>query len=433
MIHPAHHGVCVEQVGVERHVQHQLVADLDEVEDEVGVAELDRERHPIDLAAEIDVVRHGFDVEVHASVIESGGRKLILSVERDITERLKREQEILKLSTAVEYSPSVVIITDKNNIIEYVNRKFVEVTGYNADEVIGQNAGNIGLQPATEEEKMLRTLAEGKEWHGEFINRKRNGELYYESASISAIRDESGNIAHLIKVAIDITEKKRTESELQRSELQLRELTGHMRQIREEERKSIARNIHDNLGQALTALKIDLSWLDKRLTEEQLPLQYKAQEMSQLIDQSIQTVKELSSELRPEMLDILGLSAAIEWHTAEFQKRTGIKCTLNLGENDIKLEKEYAIDCYRILQESLTNISLHAEATRVRINLKQEADKLIMQIKDNGKGITAGQLRSSRSFGLIGMRERAKAIGGYLEMRGIYEKGTTVKLTVPTR
>jgi len=373
-----------------------------------------------------------FDVEVHARVVESGGRKLILSVERDITERLKREQEIKKLSAAVEYSPSVVIITDKNNIIEYVNRKFIEISGYNADEVIGQSAGSIGLQPAIEEEKMLRTLAEGKEWHGEFINRKRNGELYYESASISAIRDESSNIAHLIKVAIDITEKKQTESELQRSEQQLRELTSHMRQIREEERKSIARNIHDNLGQALTALKMDLSWLSNRLSEEQLPLLHKTNEMSQLIDQSIQTVKELSSELRPEILDILGLAAAIEWHATEFQKRTGIKCKLNLGENDIKLDKDYAIDCFRIFQEALTNISLHANATRVRINLKQEADKLIMQISDNGRGITGGQLRSSRSFGLIGMRERATAIGGYLEMRGAYEKGTTVKLTVPT-
>ncbi|MFC1920336.1 PAS domain S-box protein [Chloroflexota bacterium] len=372
-------------------------------------------------------------LEVHSRTIESGGKKLILNVERDITDRLKKEEEIKKLSTAIEYSPNTILITDKNSIIEYVNRKYIEITGYKANEVTGKSLRSIGLQPEKEYKKMWKALTNSKDWYDEFINRKKNGELYYEATSITGIKDNAGNITHFLRVATDITEKKRTEGELQRSEQQLRELTTHMRQIREEERKSIARNIHDNLGQSLTALKIDMSWLMKRLTPDQLPLIEKANEMASMIDQNIQTVKKLSSELRPEILDILGLTAAIEWYTEEFSNRTRIKCIMDLGEDDISLERDYAVDCYRIFQESLTNISVHAGATRVRVTLKQDPDKLIMQIKDNGKGITREKSLNARSFGLIGMRERASSIGGNLEIKSARGKGTTVKLTVPTK
>ena len=133
------------------------------------------------------------------------------------------------------------------------------------------------------------------------------------------------------------------------------------------------------------------------------------------------------------MLDILGLAAAIEWHAGEFQQRTGIKCRLNIGESDLELDDKYAIDFYRIMQEALTNVSLHASASRVSIYLKQEDGKLIMRIKDNGKGIPAEKLNNSRSFGLIGMRERAKSIGGTLEIKSSPGSGTMVKLSVQTK
>jgi PAS domain S-box-containing protein len=370
-------------------------------------------------------------VEIHSRVIESAGKKLVMNVERDITDRLKREEEIRKLSAAVEYSPSIVMITDRNSIIEYINNKFTEVTGYRSEEVVGKHAGEIGLQPLNEQKAMWKNLLRNEDWTGEFINRKKNGELFYEMASISAIKDHDGNITHFVKMATDITEKKQTEGELERSEKQLRELTRHMRKIREEERKSIARNIHDNLGQMLTALKIDMSWLSKNLNGEQTSLQDRASEMSQLIDQTIQTVKKLSSELRPEMLDILGLAAAIEWHVNDFQKRTGIKCSFACNENDITIEEEHSIDCYRIMQEALTNVYIHSGATKVIIDLKQTDKKMIMRIKDNGKGIPAEKLNSFKSFGLIGMKERAQSIGGTLEIKGNPGQGTTIKLTVP--
>ncbi len=372
-------------------------------------------------------------MEVHSRVLESRNRNFILNVERDITERHKKEEEIQKFSAAIEYSPNIVMITDRDAVIEYVNDKYTELTGYNEDEIIGKNMREIDLQPLKEQRKMWRALARGEEWYYEYLNRKKNDELYYEATSISAIKDKNGEITHFVRVGTDITEKKRTEGELQRSEQQLRELSNHMRQIREEERKSIARNIHDNLGQSLTALKIDMSWLIKRLTTEQLPLIEKANEMAMMIDQNIQTVKKLSSELRPEVLDILGLAAAIEWYTEEFSQRTGIKYVLSLGEENIELKEECLVDCYRILQESLTNVSRHAGATRVRINMKQEPDKLVMLIKDNGKGITKTDWDETRSFGLMGMRERANSIGGKLEIKSTPGKGTTVKLTVPTK
>ena len=372
-------------------------------------------------------------MEVHSRIIESRGREFILNVERDITERHKREEEIKKLSAAIEYSPSIVMIMDRDAVIEYVNDKYVELTGYSADEIIGKNMREIDLQPLKEQRKMWRALVRGQDWYYEYLNGKKDGELYYEATSISAIKDKNGEITHFVRVGTDITEKKRTEGDLQRSEQQLRELSNHMRQIREEERKSIARNIHDNLGQSLTALKIDMSWLIKRLTDEQLPLIEKANEMATMIDQNIQTVKKLSSELRPEVLDILGLAAAIEWYADEFSQRTGIKCVLSLGEEDVALEEEYFVDCYRILQEALTNVSRHAGASRVRVNLKQEPDKLIMQIRDNGKGISKKDWDETRSFGLMGMRERANSIGGKLEIKSNPGKGTVIKLTVPMK
>ena len=212
---------------------------------------------------------------------------------------------------------------------------------------------------------------------------------------------------------------------------QLRDLTAYLQTAREEERTHIAREIHDELGQTLTALKFDLSWLTKRLPEDRADLENKAQVMSGLIDETIHTVRRVATELRPGLLDDLGLAAAIEWQAQEFAARTDIGCELQLDDESISPDRDLTTAVFRIFQETLTNIARHAEATQVRVTLADRPDALVLTVQDNGKGITEDQVSDSKSLGLIGMRERARAWGGDITFEGIPDRGTTVTVRVP--
>jgi signal transduction histidine kinase/DNA-binding response OmpR family regulator len=212
---------------------------------------------------------------------------------------------------------------------------------------------------------------------------------------------------------------------------QLRDLTAYLQTAREEERAHIAREIHDELGQTLTALKFDLSWLTKRLPGDQPDLEKKAQVMSGLIDETIHTVRRVATELRPGLLDDLGLAAAIEWQAQEFAARTDIDCDLQLDDTSASLDRDLTTAVFRIFQETLTNIARHAEATQVRVMLADGPGELILTVQDNGKGITEDQASDSKSLGLIGMRERARARGGDITFEGTPDQGTTVTVRIP--
>jgi len=201
--------------------------------------------------------------------------------------------------------------------------------------------------------------------------------------------------------------------------------------VREEERTSLARDIHDELGQALTALKIDLSWLSKRFPADQKSLLEKTRSMSKLVDMTIQKVKSISTELRPGLLDDFGLVAAIEWQAGEFQKLTGIRTEISPKLKDIILDRDRSTVLFRIFQELLTNIARHADATKVKLSLVEEADKIVLTVKDNGRGITREQLSNPRSFGLLGMRERVHFWQGELKISGAPGKGTTAVASIP--
>jgi len=229
----------------------------------------------------------------------------------------------------------------------------------------------------------------------------------------------------------DITEHKKAEEEIKSSQLQLRNLTAHLQSIREEERTLIAREMHDELGQALTAMKMDLSWLDKRLPKDQRSLLEKTKSMSKLADATLQTVKRISTELRPGLLDDLGLPAAIEWQAEEFQTRTGIKCAITTDPEDIILDKDRSTAIFRIFQETLTNVARHAKATRIKVSLKEKAGKIELKVRDNGKGITEEQISNPKSFGLIGIKERAYYLDGKVVIKGLQDKGTTITIRIP--
>jgi signal transduction histidine kinase len=226
-------------------------------------------------------------------------------------------------------------------------------------------------------------------------------------------------------------ERKRAEDKLSLSYERLRNLARHLQSIREEERTCIAREIHDELGQALTALKMDMSWLSNRLAEDKRLLFEKTKSMLNLIDVTLKAVKRISTELRPGLLDDLGLAAAIEWQAEEFQNRTGCKCELTIDPKDIVLDDDRSTAIFRIFQEALTNVARHADATMVKASLIEKADKLELRVEDNGCGITLEQISDPRSFGLIGIRERVHPWGGEVKIKGVRNSGTTVTVTVP--
>jgi len=224
--------------------------------------------------------------------------------------------------------------------------------------------------------------------------------------------------------------------ELERSHQLLRELAAHVQTAREQERAEIAREIHDELGQVLTGLEMDLAWIHTRVSESddtgsRQALLDKIHAMSSLVDTSIDSVQRIAAELRPGVLDDFGLLAAIEWQAQEFEKRTGIACNLVLAIEDIHLDDAASTALFRIVQESLTNVARHAEATTVAISLKQEQNKLHLKVKDNGKGIAQEALSGSASLGILGMRERARFLGGQFAISGLPKKGTTVEATIP--
>jgi len=257
------------------------------------------------------------------------------------------------------------------------------------------------------------------------------GSRHYEAA-VAPLRNPDGSLS-VVEVLRDVTQRKLADEELISSREELRSLSAHLQAAREEERTEIAREIHDELGQALTALKMDMFWLSTRLPVEQEALLEKTKSMSGLIDVTSRTVRRLASELRPGLLDDLGLVAAIEWQVGEFQSRTTIKCGLTFEPEDLVLDRDRSTTVFRILQEALTNVGRHAEATRVKVSLKQKDTMLVLRVKDNGKGVAPEQVSHHSSFGLIGIRERARACGGDVRISGAPDKGTTLVAKIPLK
>jgi signal transduction histidine kinase len=232
----------------------------------------------------------------------------------------------------------------------------------------------------------------------------------------------------------EIAERKIIEGNLRKAEERLRAFAARVESVREDERSHIAREVHDELGQALTGLKMDLSSLEKRLPGElRQAVAGKIKSISRVVDTTIQSVRRISSALRPQVLDDVGLIEALKWQARDFQIRTGIRCHVDLPAEEPVLDRAPATAAFRILQEALTNIVRHAGATRVDISLRVVADRFILKIADNGRGAPQAALRSPKSLGLLGMRERAYLLGGNVDIEGKAGKGTTVTLSIPQR
>ncbi|HJV52377.1 MAG TPA: sensor histidine kinase [Noviherbaspirillum sp.] len=228
----------------------------------------------------------------------------------------------------------------------------------------------------------------------------------------------------------EITERNHVEEALRQSQETLRELAAYQEKIREDERKRIAREIHDELGQNLLALRLDVSMLHARAGERHPQLRRRAELALEYIDTTMKSIRTIMNNLRPSVLD-LGLQAAIEWQVSQFERRNGIPCDVRIDDDGVQLDDEHATAIFRILQESLTNIGRHARATAVRIALYCDCRQLTLVIEDNGVGMFPGDRRKSRHFGLIGIQERASMLGGELDIESMPGQGTVLRLTLP--
>ena len=234
-----------------------------------------------------------------------------------------------------------------------------------------------------------------------------------------------------VALTSEIKERKIAEAQLRESEVQLRALAARLISIREEERARIAREVHDELGQVLTGLKMDVTWLARRLAGSEEPLVEKAEAMCRLIDSTMHLIRRISTGLRPEILDDMGLVAAFGWQAKEFQKRMGMRCRLKLPEEQVDLDKELSTAVFRIFQEILTNIARHAKASSVDVTLSISEKLLKLAVVDDGIGITESQIGGRESLGLLGMQERAQLFGGEVSIRGVPGHGTTVSVSIP--
>lgn len=319
-------------------------------------------------------------------------------------------------------------VLGRDHTVLHCNRRFARLLGAGLQSVIGSSLPDLVWPDDRARLSALLRRAAQRSCRGETRLRSQTGAPVPVQLSLNPLRLKTRAVCLIVS---DLSEVKRAEQELRASSEQLRNLAARLLSVREEERTRIAREVHDELGQALTAVKMDLSWLAGRLSPGNGPMLGRVRSTLQLADSTIQSVRRISTELRPSVLD-LGLAAALEWQAQEFQARTGIRCRLRLPDGG-EVAPDVSTTLFRIFQEALTNIARHAGATRAEVVLKKQPDGLVLLIRDNGRGFNPANSSSLKSLGLLGMRERAASLGGRVDISSAPGKGTRVTVRIPLR
>ena len=372
-------------------------------------------------------VRHAEQPALMETVVHLAG----IAIERH------RAEEGLRLrERAIESSVNAILVAsvagDQHPII-YANPAGATITGLTRSALLGRDLLSLYAQCDTEDgfQKLRRALDACEETHAVVHGSRGDGGEFWAEAFISPVRDHSGAVAHFVAVMHDISDRLLAEDELRDSRERLRALSTYLQTVREEEKAHLARELHDELGGTLLALKIDASWIKRHLPEQTLALKEKTIAMTSLIDTAITTTRRISTGLRPPMLDDLGLLATLEWQINEYQGRTGIACDASFTGESEHLDDQQSITLFRIFQEALTNIARHAGASRVHVRVRIDPDHAVMSIQDNGKGLDPAAARRPDAHGVHGMYERIRALGGRIELEGIAGSGTRLAVEIP--
>lgn len=374
--------------------------------------------------------------DAHGELVE------LQSTGRDITEA-KRAEEALRLSEhrsrrIVEVAPEAIVVADlaMNCFVDF-NPQALALFKLSADEIL--RVGPIEMSPPRQPDgrpsseagmAYINQALAGETPVFEWTHRNAHDEDIPCEVRLLQLPDQSRLLVR--GTIIDITERKQAEARLLFSREQLRALSERLRRAKEDEGIRIARELHDELGSALTSLKWSLLGLKKAPGPRSSTLE-KIGEMVELVDATITAVRRISSELRPGVLDDLGLISAIEWHAQQFQGHSGIACECESLVDEVDLNREQATVVFRILQEAMTNVLRHAQATKVNIIIEEEDGELVLEVRDNGRGITELEKLGTVSLGLLGMRERASSIGGTIDITGCPGRGTKLSVRLPIK
>ncbi len=379
--------------------------------------------------------RRGDEISVHLRNTKIEEDRRILLYE-NITDRVRAE--VLMLDGWNIYRNLVETVLDwtweirKNGMFTYSSPQITNILGYMPGETVGRSFFDfLSDKDAKKELKALLHAGGKKNISFEFSSQRKNGETVYLEMNAKPLFSRSGELIGFRGINRDITVRRMLEAELRVSHQKLRALTAKLEDVREEERTHISRELHDELGQVLTGLKIDLTWLAKRLPEEQRPLLDKANAMRGQIDSIIEYIRRIATQLRPKLLDDFGFVEAIEWLISDFRERTAIRCRFHSNLKHMSIDPKASTTIFRILQETLTNIMRHSGASSVSIDLKKTAAGLNIEVKDNGIGINENDMKASRSLGILGMRERVSILNGTMKIEGAPGKGTKIKISIP--
>jgi len=354
------------------------------------------------------------------------------NAERIETARALRQSEE-RFRSLIESAPTAIMISRKVTLL-YANQAYLRMFGYSEPTEIKDTSvlNYVAPEDSRTIKARIRAREQGRKVPDTYEIKcsRKDGSIFPVHVEVARIQFADGPVS--VAFLTDITELKIKEKELRESREQLRSLAARLESLREEERTILSREIHDEFGQSLTGLKMDLAWLAKRLPRDQDALVQKADSMLKLVDESVKLIRKISTRLRPGILDDFGLLAAMEWQAREFDHRTGIRCSMSSNTKDIHLDKNASSSIFRVFQEALTNIARHSGATKVDVRLRQGRNKLVMEIQDNGRGLKDDEVQPRKSLGILGMRERVQLMEGTFTIQGAPGEGTRIRVSVPT-
>ena len=322
---------------------------------------------------------------------------------------------------------------DMDGTIRFWSRGAEAMLGYSKSQAVGSISHELlSIEFPQPLDEIKAELMRAGHWEGDLIETAQNGTRIVVSSRWALQWGKRDQLPRVLVINSDITERKRGEESLVLQKEQLRALAERLQWVREEDRKRVARDLHDQIGQILTAIKMDMTWMTRHLPESEGEVLARLKESIQLINDGVKSVRAICSGLRPGVLDDLGLAAAIEWQANEFASRNGVRCEVSVPPIDLHLDGDRATAAFRIFQECLTNVIRHAQAKSVRVSLCQEEENILLVVEDDGIGFRESDLSNSLgSLGLLGMKERAQFCGGEVQISSSPGSGTTVTVRVP--